>query len=145
MNAVAEGDYGPKHRLRPRAAGKQSRPERVGTVVHALLDRIGIRGRVERAATAASWADSVGPHIARVTRATRVRGRTLFVEVENASWLTELNMMKRSLLEGLNQDRKSGRIDRIVFVQADGDGSTDMYAAGRRRARKTDSNERGRG
>ena len=145
MSAMAQGDGGTGRGWRARATGKRSRPERVGTVVDALLDRIGIRGRVERAATAASWAESVGPHIARVTRATRVRGRTLFVEVENASWLTELNMMKRSLLEGLNKNRESGRIDRIVFVQADGDRPRSMEAAGRRRTRRTEGNERGRG
>ena len=144
MSAIA-GDRGTGRGWRARAAGKSSRPERVGTVVDALLDRMGIRGRVERAATAASWAESVGPHIARVTRATRVRGRTLFVEVENASWLTELNMMKRSLLEGLNKNRESGRIDRIMFVQADGDRPIRTEAAGRRRTRKTEGNERGRG
>lgn len=145
MSVLAEGNEGTRRGLRPRTAGESSRPERVGTVMDALLERIGIRGRVERAATAASWAESVGPHIARVTRATRVRGRTLFVEVENASWLNELNMMKRSLLEGLNRDRESGRIDRIVFVQADGSGQRDMDAAERRRPRRTESNERGRG
>lgn len=142
---MAERDRGTGRGWRARAAGKASRPERVGTVVDALLDRMGIRGRVERAATAASWPESVGPHIARVTRATRVRGRTLFVEVENASWLTELNMMKRSLLEGLNKNRESGRIDRIVFVQADGDHPRSTEAAGRRRTRRTEGNERGRG
>lgn len=145
MSAVAEGEYEARRTRRTAVGGKSSRPERVGAVVDALLDRIGIRGRVERAATAASWADSVGPHIARVTRATRVRGRTLFVEVENASWLTELNMMKRSLLEGLNENRESGRIDKIVFVQADGAGPRSTEAGGRRRARRRDGNERGRG
>ncbi len=145
MTTVAEGDYAGRRGRRVGAARKSSRPERVGTVVDALLDRIGIRGRVERAATAASWADSVGPHIARVTRATRVRGRTLFVEVENASWLTELNMMRRSLLEGLNENRESGKIDKIVFVQADGAGPRSTEAAGRRRTRRTEGNERGRG
>lgn len=145
MSAAAEGGFAGRRTKRAGTARKSSRPERVGTVVDALLDRIGIRGRVERAATAASWSDSVGPHIARVTRATRVRGRTLFVEVENASWLTELNMMKRSLLEGLNEDRESGKIDKIVFVQADGGGAKSMEAASRRPTRRTKGNERGRG
>lgn len=145
MSAVADRDFGSRRGPRSRVPGKPSRPERVGTVVDVLLDRLGIRGRVERAGTAASWADSVGPHIARVTRATRVRGRTLFVEVENASWLTELNMMKRSLLEGLNKDRTTGRIDRIVFVQGGSAGPNDTKAAGRRRTRTTEGNERGRG
>jgi predicted nucleic acid-binding Zn ribbon protein len=119
----------------------------VGGVVEALLDRLGIRSRVEKAATAALWSESVGPHIAKVTRAARVRGGTLFVEVENASWLTELNMMKRSLLAELNKNREQGRIDRIVFVQAGGDRPRGVTGARRQRGRTADGegNEQGRG
>lgn len=96
-------------------------PQRVGAVVSEVLESIGIRERVERAGTAAAWAESVGPHIARVTKAARVRGGTLFVEVASAAWMTELNMMRRKLLEQLNEGRTEGRIDRIVFVQSGGE------------------------
>ncbi len=96
-------------------------PQRVGTVVRDVLDEIGIRERVERASTAAAWAESVGPHIAKVTKAARVRGGTLFVEVASAAWMTELNMMRRTLLQQLNEGRTEGRIDRIVFVQSGGE------------------------
>jgi predicted nucleic acid-binding Zn ribbon protein len=125
----------------------RSHPERVGGVVEALLDRLGIRSRVERAGTAAKWAESVGPHIAKVTRAARVRGGTLFVEVENASWLTELNMMRRSLLVRLNDGREQGKIDRIVFVQAGGDRQRSATGTRRRRGQSADGegNEQGRG
>ena len=71
----------------------------------------------------AGWDEVVGAHIARVTRAKGCRGGTLFVEVAGAAWMTELNMMRRTLLERLNEDRERGRIERIVFVQSD-DGST---------------------
>lgn len=112
---------GPRRKRRGRREGeKPTRPEPVGTLVSSVLERIGIRERVERAGTAARWADVVGPRIARVTRAARVRERTLFVEVESAAWMTELDMMKRSLLRRLNEGRERGEIDRIVFVQGGG-------------------------
>ncbi len=103
---------------------RRSRPARVGSLVDGMLDKLGIRDRVEKARTAGRWEDIVGPHIAQVTRAARVRGGTLFVEVAGAAWMTELNMMRRTLLGRLNQDRDRGRIERIVFIQGEGEGRT---------------------
>lgn len=99
---------------------RRRRPARVGSLVDGTLDRLGIRDRVEKAKTAGRWEEIVGPHIAKVTRVSRVRGGTLFVEVAGAAWMTELGMMRRTLLERLNEDRDRGRIERIVFVQGDG-------------------------
>lgn len=100
---------------------RRRRPARVGSLVDGMLERLGIRDRVEKAKTAGRWEDIVGPHIAKVSRASRVRGGTLFVEVAGAAWMTELAMMRRTLLRRLNEDRDRGRIEKIVFVQADGD------------------------
>lgn len=111
-------------------------PEPVGGVLAALLDRMGIRERVERGATAARWEAVVGPHIARVTRAGGVRGGTLFVEVAGAAWMMELSMMRRKLLHRLNEGRDRGRIEDIRFVQ-----SGDSARVGPRSGR----GERGRG
>ncbi|MFQ5679654.1 MAG: DUF721 domain-containing protein [Gemmatimonadota bacterium] len=95
-------------------------PEPVAGIVGQVLQRLGVVEKVERAAAVAEWDRIVGPHIARVTGARRVRGHTLFVEVEGAVWLTELNMMRHELLRRLNAGRKRGRIERIVFVQSGG-------------------------
>ena len=94
------------------------RPEPVGDLVGGLLDRLGVAERVERAGVAIDWEELVGPHIARVTVGTRVSGRTLFVEVVSAAWLSELNMMRHELLRRINAGRRRGRIEKIVFVQA---------------------------
>lgn len=95
-------------------------PERIGGLVGALFERLGIAEKVERARAASEWERVVGPHIARVTGNARVRGRTLFVEVESAAWLAELNMMRHRFLRRLNAGRTRGRIERIVFVQGRG-------------------------
>lgn len=102
---------------------RRKRPVRIEGVVSEVLDRIGIRERVERSATASRWADVVGPHIARVTSVGGIKGGTLFVEVDGAAWMSELNMMRRTLIRRLNEDRDCGRIDKIVFMQSD-NGST---------------------
>lgn len=123
-------------RASSRDGRSERRPEPVGGVLAALLDRMGIRERVERGATAARWEAVVGPHIARVTRAGGVRGGTLFVEVAGAAWMMELSMMRRKLLHRLNEGRDRGRIEDIRFVQ-----SGDSARVGPRSGR----DERGRG
>lgn len=118
-------------KARRRKAGEPQRhPQPVGGVLAELLDRMGIRERVERSATAARWERVAGPHIARVTKVGGIKGGTLFIEVAGAAWMTELNMMRRRLLDRLNEDRTRGRIDRIVFVQS-GDSSPGVARRGR--------------
>lgn len=113
------------------AERRKRRPEPVGPVVASLLDELGIAERVDRARAAAEWSRIVGPHIARVTRTARIRGRTLFVEVRSAAWMTELDMMRRDLLERLNAGRERGRIDRIVFLQSGAAGDAGRSPRGR--------------
>lgn len=100
-------------------------PEEIGGLIRALFEKWGIATKVDRARAAAEWDEIVGPRIAEATGNVRVRGRTLFVEVVNASWMSELNMMRHQLLEKVNGDRERGRIEKIVFLQADGPEVTD--------------------
>lgn len=100
------------------------KPEDVGDLVGALLEKWGIADKVERARAAAQWEELVGEKIAQATGDVRVSGRTLFVEVKNASWLSELNMMRHRLLERVNEGKERGRIEKIVFVQGDGEGGS---------------------
>ncbi|MCY3598371.1 MAG: DUF721 domain-containing protein [Gemmatimonadetes bacterium] len=118
MNGTASGAMPRRKARRGDAREGQRHPEPVGGVLAELLDRLGIRERVERSATAARWEQVVGPHIARVTRVGGIKGGTVFIEVAGAAWMTELNMMRRRLLGRLNRDRARGRIERIVFVQS---------------------------
>lgn len=111
-----------RHRRRKADRARPHTPEPIGGVVGAVLDRCGVRDEVERAVTASRWEEIVGPHIARVTGAPRVSGSTLFVDVEGAAWMTELAMMRRDLMRRLNAGRGSGRIEKIVFLQAEGRG-----------------------
>ena len=106
----APGD--PKNRKAP--------PERVSGLIGTMFARLGIAEKVERASVVAEWEDLVGSHIARVARPVRVQGDTLFVAVESASWRIELSMMRPQLMRKLNAGKRQGRIERIVFVQADG-------------------------
>jgi predicted nucleic acid-binding Zn ribbon protein len=111
-----------RRKSRERADRKRrTRPERIGPLVGGVLSALGISEKVERARAAADWEEIAGPHIARVTRRVRVRGRTLLVEVKSAAWVAELSMMRKGLLDRLNAGKKRGKIEKIVFVQFGGD------------------------
>lgn len=109
-----------RSRLLRRHASRKAPPERIGGLVGSMLARLGIAEKVERASVVSDWDILVGPHIARVARPVRVQGETLFVEVESASWRMELSMMRPQLMRKLNAGKREGRIEKIVFVQADG-------------------------
>lgn len=125
----------PGSRQRPRSprgqGGKKERPEPVGGLVGRLFEKWGIAEKVERASAVSEWEEIVGPRIASVTGDVRVSGRTLFVEVESASWMQELDMMRHTILSRLNEGRERGRIEKIVFLQG-----------GRRRDGRDDSRNR---
>ena len=78
-----------------------------------------MRAQVERTAVLEEWPTRVGEAIARVTHARSLSGATLFVEVRSSAWLTELNMMRGTILERLNAGRDEARVERIVFVLAE--------------------------
>ncbi len=118
MNRTASRAVSRGKARRRDAREAERHPEPIGGVLAELLDRMGIRERVERSATAARWERVVGPHIGRVTKVGGIKGGTVFIEVAGAAWMTELNMMRRKLLSRLNRDRTRGRIERIVFVQS---------------------------
>lgn len=114
-------------RSRPRGPGRRYRgagapdgresPARIGGLIGALFEKWGIAEKVERAAVAQRWEEMVGPEIAARTGEVRVDGRVLVVEVESASWMQNLNMMRHQILRKINGGREKGRIERIVFVQ----------------------------
>lgn len=123
-----------RRRGRPRRHGRgaeqgggERSPVRLGGFLGDLLEEWGIADDVERAAAVADWDDIVGEETARRTRPVGVRGETLFVEVESASWMQELNMMRHTILRQINAGREKGRVEKIVFLQAgrsEGSGSS---------------------
>ncbi len=98
--------------------GGRTGPAPVSSLLGDLLDQMDIRERVELGVTAGRWHEVAGPHIAKISKAGRIRGKTLFVEVNGAAWMTELSMMRHTLLQRLNEGRSRGRVEEIVFVQS---------------------------
>ena len=107
-----------RHRRGPEEGKEERDPERLGGFLGKLLEEGGIAEQVERAGAVADGDVIGGDERARWTRPAGVRGDTLFVEVESASWMQELNMMRHTILRQVNAGREKGRIERIVFLQA---------------------------
>ncbi len=101
------------------AGAPKGGPERVGELLKGFLERQGLREEMLRAQVVEDWAGRVGEIIAGVTRPRYVSGDVLVVEVRSSAWLMELNLMKRDILERLNEGRREGRIEKLVFVLAD--------------------------
>jgi len=102
---------------------KESRggsPEQLGRLVEGLLRARGLTEGVERAAVISEWGELVGPQIARVASPVGFDRETLFVEVRSSAWLMELQLMERRILAELNQARRRGRFEKIVFRLAGG-------------------------
>lgn len=95
------------------------RPAKVDSVLAGLLEQYGLEKQIERMGVIEIWPDIVGEQLARVTRARAVDEGALIVEVRSSSWLMELNMMKREILERVNERLPDVPMDRIVFVQAE--------------------------
>lgn len=101
---------------RPRSAS----PQLVGDLVSRYLDRSGLAAKVEAASVVPEWANLMGPQIAAITEPRVVSEGVLFVAVATSAWMMELNLMKAELMRRLNAGKRSGRIEKIVFVMGDG-------------------------
>ena len=103
---------------RGRIAGQ--RPVKVGELVSAFLSKGKVGRQVRRVGVLDEWGERVGERIAAVTRPRSLSHAVLFVEVQTSPWLMELNMMKRGILERVNEGREDAPIEKIVFVLMDG-------------------------
>ena len=98
---------------------KAEGPVRVGDMLGAYLEKAGLKETVSRAEVLDEWDEKVGEAVAKVTRARGLRGAALIVEVRSSSWLMELSLLKEEVLRRLNEGRKEGLIENIVFVLAE--------------------------
>lgn len=98
-----------------RRAGK---PSPVGEVLRRYLGRSGLAPRLAQADVVLAWPDLVGERIASHAVAESVtQDGTLFVRVASAAWRQELSLMTPQIMARLNAGRKTGRIERIRWVQ----------------------------
>ena len=93
----------------------QTSPQTLGSVIDALLHRLGIDRRLKQYSIVDDWPAIVGPQIAQVTSVDRIERNTLVVRVSAAPWRTELSFRKKEILEKVHAAMNSDVIHDIVF------------------------------
>ncbi|MBF0105386.1 MAG: DUF721 domain-containing protein [Deltaproteobacteria bacterium] len=61
------------------------------------------------------WVKIVGPTIAGHSHVLYLKKNTLFVAVNNSTWLNELGFMKESIIDKINNTQTQYTIDDVVF------------------------------
>ena len=90
-------------------------PQHLGTVMQELIDRLGIRQKVDAARVIEAWAMLAGPQINGVTDSVRMRGRTLHVKIRSAAWRHELHLQRGQWCKRLNEQLGTDLVEAIVF------------------------------
>ncbi len=90
-------------------------PVRLGTVLQSLIDRLGVRQKIDEARVVEVWAAIAGPKINGVTTSAWMKGSKLFVKISSAAWRQELHMNRRKWKRRLNQEFDHEVVEEIVF------------------------------
>lgn len=90
-------------------------PQRLGNVLEEVIDRLGLRRKLDEARVVEAWAVIAGPQINGVTRTAWVKGATLYVKITSAAWRQELHLRRRQWRERLNEELGEALVDEIVF------------------------------
>ena len=77
--------------------------QRVGEMLPGLLRELGLAETLDGWRAVADWSDTVGPQIAKRTRAVSFRDGALVVEVDGSAWMHELGFLARDLRDKLNE------------------------------------------
>ena len=90
-------------------------PQPLGEVLQSVIDRMGLRTRINEARIIEAWAMLAGPQINGVTSSAWMKGRKLFVKVTSAAWRQELHMRRREWKQRLNDELGEDLVQEIVF------------------------------
>lgn len=75
---------------------------RLGGLLNASLDDLGIRQKVLEQQTVGRWAEVVGSNIAAASMADKIREGVLFVCCKSSTWANELSFHKEHIIKKLN-------------------------------------------
>jgi predicted nucleic acid-binding Zn ribbon protein len=88
----------------------------LGVVLGRVLEDLGLKRGVLGWRAVEAWSRTVGPRIARHTRAVAYRDGTLQVEVDGSAWMHELGFLKRELIRKINDALGSDEVRDVRFT-----------------------------
>jgi hypothetical protein len=95
---------------------KDPQVEKLGQILDKSLKRLELSGRIEEHSIWPIWNDTVGPIVARNAQPEKIRNGTLFVSVTSPTWMNELQYVKETISERLNQQLGREVVKNIFFV-----------------------------
>ncbi len=93
----------------------------LAAVLPSIISHKGWKVKLDMYSFFAEWDQTVADHVAECSRPLRIKKDTLWVEVENSSWMQQLQYEKYQMLEAINARLKFSRIKDIKFTLPEGD------------------------
>ena len=90
-------------------------PQALGSVLHNVIDEMGIQQKLDEARAIETWATLAGPQINGITESVWVRGGRLYVKVNSAAWRNELHLSRQRWCQHLNANLGNRLVREIVF------------------------------
>ncbi|HHP7237440.1 DUF721 domain-containing protein [Longibacter sp.] len=90
-------------------------PQPLGDVLQDVIDRLGMRDKIDEARVVETWATIAGDRVNAVTESVWMKGDTLFVKISSAAWRQELHMNRRAWRNRLNDALGREIVDKIMF------------------------------
>ena len=88
----------------------------IGRILAEVVRDLGLAKKMSEQRAVVEWPDIVGGRVAEHSRAIKVDGGRLLVEVDSSVWSQELTLMKRSILRRINDRIGRQAIDNVHFV-----------------------------
>lgn len=92
------------------------KPEQVGSIIDALVARLGLTEILIQHRAMALWPSVVGNTISKATKPMSVEHGRIYVEVISSAWRQEIHFHKRSIIDNLNARLKKRIIKDIIFL-----------------------------
>ena len=90
-------------------------PQPLGDVLQDVIDRLGMRDKIDEARVVETWATIAGDRVNAVTESVWMKGDTLFVKISSAAWRQELHMNRRAWRDRLNEALGREIVGEIMF------------------------------
>ena len=92
-----------------------SQPFSIKDVLPNVLSSLGIKKGIERQRAIFVWGKVVGRDIRRHTKPRYVRGKKIWVDVDDPIWIQQLSFLKSKILKKLNTELGEEHIVDIIF------------------------------